>query len=59
MIQWKPSGLHFACFSIGAQHPAFISHFSCGVLLSTDSGFHIFRQISVAGFSECAAMGAK
>lgn len=59
MIRWKPSSLRFACFSVGAQHPAVISHFSCGVLLCTNSGFHIYRQISIAGFSECAAMGAE
>lgn len=57
MTQWKPSSLRFACFSAGAQRPAVVSLFSCGGLLCTNSGFHIYRQISIAGFSECAAMG--
>lgn len=59
MIQWKPSSLRVACFSVGAQHPAVISHFSRGVRLFTNSGFHIYGQISVSGFPECAAMGAE
>lgn len=59
MIPWKPSSLRVACFSVGAQHPAVTSHFSHGELLFTNSGFHIYRQISVAGFPECAAMDAE